>query len=149
MRDRYFNRKLLNLILVLLMLSAYQVVIHTWAQEERIQQLEYQVEAESQKGSSAPEKIPTVYKDGTYTGEGQGFGGVIQVRVKVKEGKIASVEVTGAEGEDPAYLDSAKAVINQIIEEQDPKADTVSGATYSSAGICDAVKMALEGAMEE
>ena len=37
------------------------------------------------------------YKDGTYTGEADGFGGTVAVEVTVKDGKIEAVEVTSAE----------------------------------------------------
>lgn len=148
MRDRYFNRKLLNLALIILLLAGYQTVMYARGQEEKIQKLEYQLEAGEGTTVLQPEN-GAAYADGTYTGEGQGFGGAIEVSVKVKEGKIVSIDVTKAEGEDSAYFTSAKGVVEQIIKEQNPDVDTVSGATFSSGGIIDAVKSALEGAVEE
>ncbi len=150
MRDRYFNTKLLNLVLIILLLAGYQTVIYTQAQKEKIQKLEYQLTAESAGASSEiTEKAAPAYIDGTYTGEAQGFGGLIKVSVKVKEGEIDSVEILEAKDEDSAYLETAKGVIDQIVKEQSTQVDTVSGATFSSGGIRDAVTEALKGAVEE
>ena len=88
------------------------------------------------------------YKDGTYSGSAQGFGGAIGVSVTISGGKITAVNVTGASGETPSYLSSAKGVISRILSKQTPNVDTVSGATYSSNGILNAVKQALNKASE-
>ena len=72
-----------------------------------------------------------VYKDGTYTGSAQGFGGTI------------TVQVTLAPGEDSAYLSQGEGVISSIISAQSTDVDTVSGATFSSTGIINAVVDAL------
>ena len=45
--------------------------------------------------SIAVSETPQEMADGTYTGSGQGFGGVTTVSVTISGGKIASVEVTG------------------------------------------------------
>ena len=86
------------------------------------------------------------YKDGTYTGSAQGFGGTIGVSVTVSGGKITAVNVTSASGETASYLSSAKGVISRILSKQTPNVDTVSGATYSSNGIINAAKNALSKA---
>lgn len=88
------------------------------------------------------------YADGTYTGSGDGFGGKIEVQVTVTDGKIASVDITSADGEDAAYLDNAKKLIDSVIKEQTTNVDIVSGATFSSNGIINAIKNALEGAAQ-
>lgn len=84
-------------------------------------------------------------KDGTYTGEGQGFGGTIKVSVVIKDKAITSISVERADGEDAAFLGRAKGVIDKILAEQKTDVDAVSGATYSSRGIMNAVKNALTG----
>ena len=86
------------------------------------------------------------YKDGTYTGSAQGFGGSIGVSVSISGGKITAVNITSASGETPSYLSSAKGVVSRILSKQTPNVDTVSGATYSSIGILNAVKEALNKA---
>ena len=84
-----------------------------------------------------------VYKDGTYTGEAQGFGGTIQVQVTLSGDEITDIQVTSASGEDAAYLSQGEGVISSIISSQSTDVDTVSGATFSSTGIINAVVDAL------
>ena len=86
------------------------------------------------------------YKDGTYQGSGTGFGGTITVQVTISGGKIASIEILSASGETGSYFASAKGVISKMISGQTPNVDAVSGATYSSNGIIQAVQNALSKA---
>ena len=84
-----------------------------------------------------------VYKDGTYTGEAEGYGGTIQVEVTLTGDEITSINVVSAPGEDSAYLSQAESVIDSILSAQSTDVDTVSGATFSSTGILNAVDAAL------
>lgn len=84
-----------------------------------------------------------VYKDGTYTGEADGYGGTIQVEVTLASDEITSINVVSAPGEDSAYLSQAESVIDSILSAQSTDVDTVSGATFSSTGILNAVDEAL------
>ena len=84
-----------------------------------------------------------VYKDGTDTGEAEGYGGTIQVEVTLAGDEITSINVVSAPGEDSAYLSQAESVINSVISSQSTDVDTVSGATFSSTGILNAVDEAL------
>ncbi len=88
---------------------------------------------------------PSIYLDGIYTAEATGFEGQITVQVTVAEDKITDITILSAEDEEE-YLSQAKQVIPAILEGQSPNVDTVSGATYSSTGILNAVKLALEKA---
>ena len=85
---------------------------------------------------------PSTYLDGIYTAEAIGFEGKITVQVTVAEDKITDITVLSAEDEEE-YLSQAKRVIPAILEGQSPNVDAVSGATYSSTGILNAVKLAL------
>ena len=85
---------------------------------------------------------PSTYLDGIYTAEAMGFEGEITVQVTVAEDKITDITLLSAEDEEE-YLSQAKQVIPAILEGQSPKVDAVSGATYSSTGILNAVKLAL------
>ena len=85
---------------------------------------------------------PSTYLDGIYTAEAIGFEGKITVQVTVAEDKITDITVLSAEDEEE-YLSRAKRVIPAILEGQSPNVDAVSGATYSSTGILNAVKLAL------
>ena len=84
-----------------------------------------------------------VYKDGTYTGEAEGYGGTIQVEVTLVGDEITSINVVSAPGEDSAYLSQAESVIDSVLSAQSTDVDTVSGATFSSTGILNAVDAAL------
>ena len=84
-----------------------------------------------------------VYKDGTYTGSAQGFGGAITAQVTLANDEITDIQVTSAPGEDSAYLSQGEGVISSIISAQSTDVDTVSGATFSSTGIINAVVDAL------
>ena len=90
-----------------------------------------------------------VYKDGTYTGEAEGYGGTIQVEVTLAGDEITSINVVSAPGEDSAYLSQAESVMNSVISAQSTDVDTVSGATFSSTGILNAVDEALGKAENE
>ena len=89
------------------------------------------------------------YRDGIYTGTAEGYGGDITVSVTVADGKIHAVDIVSAEDETPSYLEKAKAVIAQVLDRQTPNVDTVSGATYSSNGILNAIRRALSQAAGE
>ena len=91
-------------------------------------------------------KDPVAYKDGTYYGTAGGFGGSIRVEVVIRDGKIADIRVIDASGETGEYLSRAKGVISRILSKGSPNVDAVSGATYSSTGIINAVKRALSQA---
>ena len=84
-----------------------------------------------------------VYKDGAYTGSAQGFGGAITVQVTLANDEITDIQVTSAPGDDSAYLSQGEGVISSIISAQSTDVDTVSGATFSSTGIINAVVDAL------
>ena len=106
---------------------------------------ENQADADSEADSSdeAEESEDLAYKNGTYTGDGQGFGGNIQVQVTLENATITDIQVVSAPGEDSAYLSQGQGVISTILAAQSTDVDTISGATFSSTGIINAVNDAL------
>ena len=84
-------------------------------------------------------------KDGQYIGTAQGFNGPIKVRVTVKEGSIAKIEILSHHDDNP-YFQRASRVISKILGKPGKSVDTVSQATYSSRGIINAVNNALSKA---
>ncbi|BFL77181.1 FMN-binding protein [Finegoldia magna] len=84
-------------------------------------------------------------KDGQYIGAAQGFNGPIKVRVTVKEGSIAKIEILSHHDDNP-YFQRASRVISKILGKPGKAVDTVSQATYSSRGIINAVNNALSKA---
>lgn len=135
--------KVVNVLVIVGILFGYNTVLASRKQSEEIAQLKYQLENSQVAGDG---KDGGNYTDGTYTGQAQGFGGPIKMQVTVEGGKITKLDILSAEKEDTAYLDAAKAIIDTIIENQSTEVDTVSGATFSSTGIKEATKKALEGA---
>lgn len=163
MKYKNFLIRLFDLILVLGLLAGYQAVIYSRDKEAQIIELESQVnqlqgekkeilEAAKSSGKFGTDGNSTgtggAYKDGAYTGSAQGFGGEIKVKVTVSGQKISAIDITEASGEDEAYLSMAKDIINTMVDQQTVDVDTVSGATYSSTGIKNAVTQALEGAAQ-
>ena len=82
------------------------------------------------------------YKDGTYYGSATGFAGPIKVKVVISGGKIASIEIVST-SDGSSYISKASAITGKIVSSQSTNVDTVSGATYSSVGIINAVRNAL------
>lgn len=83
------------------------------------------------------------YKDGSHTGSGEGYDGIIKVRVNVKEGKINGIEVISHEDTPGLAVNAFAKITENIISSQSLSVDTVSGATGSSRGFIEAVKKAL------
>ena len=87
----------------------------------------------------------TVWKDGTYTGKGTGYGGKILVDVDIVDGMIADIRLQENKEDEP-YRTNAMAVIDTILKEQTYEVDAVSGATSTSEGIITGVRRALKEA---
>lgn len=95
--------------------------------------------------SVAAVEEPDGYKDGIYYGTGTGFGGPLKVKVEISDGKITSIQIV-ENSDGRSYISKASALISSIISKQSTNVDTVSGATYSSVGIIQAVRDALSHA---
>ena len=86
------------------------------------------------------------YKDGTYYGTGVGFNGNLTVKVTIKNGKITNIDIVKT-GDGDEYIAKAKGLLKSIYAKQNTNVDTVSGATYSSNGLIEAVSNALSKAV--
>lgn len=84
--------------------------------------------------------------DGVYTGVGEGYGGDIAATMVLQDKTIKAILLTDHKNEDDRYFKCAKKVVDTIIDKQSLSVDTVSGATYSSKGIIEAVSNAMEAA---
>ena len=85
-----------------------------------------------------------LYNDGVYEGTGEGYKGELNVSVTVYGGEITDIEITEFR-DDSVYIRRASSLIEDIIDCQSTEGiDTVSGATYSSRGLLEAVDNALE-----
>lgn len=143
-----FWTRAISLVAVIVCLTGYNTVLDKREQaEEKLKEQQAELEQEQeQSGNAAEEATEVAYKGGTYTGEAQGFGGPVDVEVIIENGKISEINITSAEKEDGAYLSMAEDIIPMIIEAQSADVDTISGATFSSTGIKEAVTQALEEA---
>lgn len=154
---RGFWIKTVSLLGVVCVLAGYDKVLAAREKDEEIARLNARVEAMeeflcSNMGTQAEEeteketKMDSIYADGEWEGEAQGFGGPVSVKVTVEGGKLTQIEVLSAEKEDQTYLSMAEAILPAMRQAQSPEVDTISGATFSSQGLKDAVMQALEKA---
>ncbi len=94
------------------------------------------------KPETKPEVTPGKMTPGTYTGTAQGFGGPIVVEATVTADAITAVKVTG----DQETQDIGKAALNRLgylARTEGLEMDAVTGATYTSRGVKDALSVAL------
>ncbi|MCI8813715.1 MAG: FMN-binding protein [Lachnospiraceae bacterium] len=146
-----------SLLAVLGILFRYNAVLENRGREEEFIRLCAQVEAmetyiqNSQEAESQKEdeQEDGLYADGEWEGQAQGFGGEISLRVKVEKGEITDISIVSAEKEDEAYLSMAETMIPAMMKAQSADVDTVTGATFSSTGIRDAVAQALKKAVKD
>ncbi len=125
--------------------------------EKELQQLEEKKKEKDDKikNLSAKENRPSVagsasvqtsgLKDGTYIGTGTGWRGPITVQITVQNQTLTNITLLGHSDDSP-YIDRAMSVISSILSSGGGSISTVSGATYSSRGIIDAVQNALSQA---
>ena len=86
---------------------------------------------------------PIALADGVYTGTGNGFRGQTKVSVTVAGGYITEIKILSYHDDDKYFSRAKKTIIPDVISAQSVDVDTVSGATYSSMGILDAILDAL------
>lgn len=146
-----FAVRVVNLVVITGLILGYNTVLTGRAQNEQIAMLNAELETaklfrQTMIRAEAAELESPAYNDGIYSGEAEGFGGTVAVDVTVSQGKITDISIISAENEDGAYLTMAEDIIPSIIDRQSAEVDTISGATYSSAGIKNAVEQALEKA---
>lgn len=86
-----------------------------------------------------------IFTPGTYEGEAEGFHGTIVAKVTVTETEITNIDVEHTET--PGLGDIAiEEIIEGIKENTSLGIEVISGATYSSNGILEAITQALEKA---
>ncbi|MCY6372671.1 FMN-binding protein [Clostridium ganghwense] len=87
-----------------------------------------------------------LYKEGTYTGRGQGHHGEIKVEVITNKYKIKKIKIIEQQ-ETPELCDIVYDTIpERIIKYNSVDVNAVAGASFTSHGLLDAVKNALEKA---
>lgn len=112
--------------------------------EQENKKLKEQLAALKKKNAPAPPS--GALKDGVYQGSAKGYNTLSTVEVVVKDGKIQSAKLISSD-DDKAYLDKALPLLAAVVKAGGTTGvDTVSGATFSSTGLLDAVNDALSQA---
>lgn len=149
MKHVTFWSKAISLVLVLVVLFSYQhVAIARAAVVAENEAKIAETEAYNREILRQIQEASEIYVPGTYEGEGQGFGGAIRVRVTVSATDITDIAVLSHANEDQTYYVLAESLVDTIVQRQTTDVDTVSGATFSSLGILDAVNAALKQAVK-
>lgn len=84
-----------------------------------------------------------IYKPGTYVGTGKGHNGDVKVEVKFDADKIAAVKVLENEETENIASTPIERIPEEIVNGQTLNVDTVTGATYTSNAILEAVEDAV------
>ena len=87
-----------------------------------------------------------IYQDGIWTGTAFGYNDDITVSVTIENGTITDISVIETADDEPFFDWAEDEVLPNIISTQSTQVDSVSGATFSSEGLKEAVKNALEQA---
>ena len=140
-----------NLVLIAALIIGYNTVLTLRDKDDQIANLTAELESANLYKQAVLQSQDAAasggaYANGVWKGTAQGFGGDIQVEVTVEGGSITDISIISAEKEDGAYLSMAEDIIPKIIDAQSADVDTISGATFSSTGIKNAVTQALEEA---
>ena len=165
MKYQSFITKLLAVVLIGVILFHYQniaaaraaIVAENEAAIAEVEAYNRGIQAENQKREAAASgesgtaedagSTAMLYQNGTYEGTGNGYGGPLTVSVTIEGDTITAFEVLSHDGEDPAYYALAESLTETVLQEQSADVDTVSGATFSSKGILEALNDALDKAV--
>ena len=90
----------------------------------------------------------TVAQAEVFTGAADGFGGEVKVTVTVEDGKIVSVEATGEKETEGIGTLALEQLPAKIVEAGGIDVDVISGATYTSKAILNAVAGSLSMTVE-
>ena len=147
---RSFWMKTVNILVIVFILFIYQVNARSSARMNKvISEVKASVEQAEQNSSGDPEDgVPSIraYRNGRYEGSGTGYKGELRVVVTIEDSRISSVDIVES-ADDKAYLRLAAGLTEDIIARQTTEGiNTVSGATFSSKGLIEAVSEALKGA---
>ncbi len=161
-KNTHFKIKIINLIMIAAILYIYNINLDLWETKESLQAEQKMAELATEKlteletgldsmlaeyttqNQETEEALETyLWQDGTYEGTGTGFAGELTVSVTIEKGTITDIQLVDSGNDDAAYVDMAVGVIDKMLAAQTWEVDAVSGATFSSNGIKDAVAEAL------
>ncbi len=101
--------------------------------------------ADDEAGNDAVASISDLAtEDGTYEGTAEGFHDEIRLSVTVEGGEIVDIDVISQSEREDLWEDVWATVPDEIISRQSTDVDTVSGATWTSEAVVEAVLAALD-----
>lgn len=142
LRRRVWRVKLISAVCVVAAVCAYASWAANAASADEAVRAQMRADEEAARATSS-ERGPYA-TDGVFTGTAQGYGGPVTTQVTVENGYITAVEVVEHSGETEAYFSQAEPLTEAVVEAQTTAVDTVSGATFSSAGILNGATEALQ-----
>ena len=153
MMYKNFITKLLTLLVISGVLIYYQsvavaraaIVAENDAKIAEVEEYNRQIQLENARRQAEN----TYYVNGTYEGQGQGYGGPIVVSVTVEYDILTDVHVVSHDAEDPAYYEQAEPLVDKVLSGQSTDVDAVAGASFSSRGILEGINNALEKAVRK
>lgn len=104
------------------------------------------IEAES-VALAEPKPVTPVYQDGEWQGTALGYNANITVSVTIANGMITNISVLESDDDEPYFDWATEDILPNIVNNQSVQVDSVSGATFSSEGLKDAVSDALDKAL--
>ena len=115
--------------------------------EETTEETAEEETAEEESTEEAAEEEEAVEEEagltGTYTGTGSGFGGDITVTLTLEDGVITECSIDGPDETETVGGAALEELAEQVIAANGSEIDGVSGATYTSDGVSEAVANAL------
>lgn len=99
-------------------------------------------------GNNNQQQTPAagIYTPGTYEGKATGYGGEVKATVVLSANRIESITCTGENETNGIGSVAIANLPTAMVEQQTINVDSVSGATYSSKAVVDAVTQALTSA---
>ncbi|KNF08347.1 FMN-binding domain protein [Gottschalkia purinilytica] len=134
--EKYVVKEVLLLWLVLIFIIPFYNDISNFSNLEESQAVRASTDNIVMKNNGS-------YKDGEYIGKAKGYKSIIKVKVKIQKGKIIEVKIISHDETESYAKKPVEIIPNQIIEKQSTDVDVVSGATWTSDAIKNAVNDAL------
>ena len=101
----------------------------------------------AEEAGAAAENVTGTFKDGEYEGSGTGIGGKIDVKVTIKDGAIADVEIINQSETEGIGGVALPEYVKQTIETNGLDIEVITGATVTLDGYKEAVNAALSQAL--
>lgn len=89
------------------------------------------------------------FKPGTYTAKAEGYDGDINLTVTFSENAIEKIDIS-VEGDGDEYVSTVQEnIVKPVLRWQTTNIDSVSGATWTSLGVKNALRMCIEQAKKQ